>query len=393
MSKPSSILLFTDWYWPAQKAGGPVQSTQNMVKLLEKHYHISIVCRATDWGDQTIMPNIMPDQWQVHSDAIKILYLSPQKTKLKNIKQIIKEENPNILYINGIFSFYFSILPLFFSKVFNLQKTYVAVRGMLHTSALSVKPLKKQLFLSFARGFGLFQGNQTAIQSFSQRYQSSIQLLASNAIEKKAIQSALGSKINTKVLGNVPIHPEHCPQHSIPKTVGSLKLIFVGRIAPEKNPLTLLKALQKLDQPIAITWVGSAIDQAYYNNFLAEIKALPKQVQSKHIPTLEHDQLLACIAEHHVMVLPSLGENFGHAIYEALACSRPVIIGNNTAWQRSEFIRSCEPENVEALTQLIQEAASLDQAAFDHLSIASKQFAQSWYTDQNFDKAYLDAFS
>jgi glycosyltransferase involved in cell wall biosynthesis len=102
---------------------------------------------------------------------------------------------------------------------------------------------------------------------------------------------------------------------------------------------------------------------------------------------------MACIAEHHVMVLPSLGENFGHAIYEALACSRPVIIGNNTAWPQSDFIGSCDPENVEALTQLIQEAASLDQAAFDHLSIASKQFALSWYTDQNFDKAYLDAFS
>jgi glycosyltransferase involved in cell wall biosynthesis len=33
------------------------------------------------------------------------------------------------------------------------------------------------------------------------------------------------------------------------------------------------------------------------------------------------------------MLLPSLSENFGHAIFEALAAGTPVIIGDQTPWR------------------------------------------------------------
>ena len=39
------------------------------------------------------------------------------------------------------------------------------------------------------------------------------------------------------------------------------------------------------------------------------------------------------MAEYDVMLLPSLSENFGHAIFEALAAGTPVIIGDRTPWR------------------------------------------------------------
>ena len=383
MSSEHSILMFTDWYYPAQRAGGPIQSTKNMVNLLAKTHTIKVVCRSTDWGMKSPMENLELNVWMKQVNGVEIMYLSPDKINLKNIKQIIKENNCKMLYINGIFSFYFSILPLFLSAVYKPVKTFVAARGMLHQSALSVKPLKKQLYLAFARGFGLFQSNSSRTSV----------LIASNEEERKAIVSALGPNIKPMILGNIPIHPEDCPKQTIVKAPDRLKLIFVGRLSPEKNPLALIAALSHFKASIDVTWVGSYNDEKYFAEFQAALKTLPSNIHSQYIQVIEHLQLLQTISEHHVMVLPSLGENFGHAIYESLACSRPVIIGNNTAWQASDCIMTCDPLSPDELGHKLQAMLVINQAAFDQLAQSSKLFAMEWYLAQNFDKGYLEAFS
>ena len=53
------------------------------------------------------------------------------------------------MYINSIFSWQFTILPLL-AKLRSLEtaKVILAPRGMLHEGALKYKPLKKKLFLA-----------------------------------------------------------------------------------------------------------------------------------------------------------------------------------------------------------------------------------------------------
>ena len=46
-----------------------------------------------------------------------------------------------------------------------------------------------------------------------------------------------------------------------------------------------------------------------------------------------HAELEAMILEHHLFTLPTLGENFGHAIFESLAAGRPVLVSDQTPWQ------------------------------------------------------------
>ena len=35
---------------------------------------------------------------------------------------------------------------------------------------------------------------------------------------------------------------------------------------------------------------------------------------------------------HDLFVFPTLGENFGHVIYESLMCGTPVLVSDNTPW-------------------------------------------------------------
>ena len=46
-----------------------------------------------------------------------------------------------------------------------------------------------------------------------------------------------------------------------------------------------------------------------------------------------HAQLEKILLNNHLFVLPTEGENFGHAIFEALAVGRPVLISDQTPWK------------------------------------------------------------
>ena len=51
---------------------------------------------------------------------------------------------------------------------------------------------------------------------------------------------------------------------------------------------------------------------------------------------VKHEKLHALLHEYDVMLLPTLGENFGHAIIEALDAGLPVVISDRTPWRNLE---------------------------------------------------------
>lgn len=48
---------------------------------------------------------------------------------------------------------------------------------------------------------------------------------------------------------------------------------------------------------------------------------------------IPHHEVFGTIQGYHLFILPSLGENFGHAIYEALSAGDPVVISDQTPWR------------------------------------------------------------
>ncbi len=373
------IIIFTDWYKPGFKAGGPVQSVYNLSELLSKNYKVKVVTRITDLNDSEPYKGIKANEWLTIETNHQVMYLSAEKVGLKIIKSLVKENKDKIILINGIYSFYFSFLPALFCVIFSVKKVFIAIRGMLHASALSVKPLKKQVFLSFARGFGLY--NKAT-------------LLATNEEEVREIKRTF-SESTIKIAPNIPL--VYKPINSIGYAKNRVFTIaFIGRIAPEKNPLTVVEALAKLDVPCKAIFCGGSINKEYLETFKSLLSKLPYTVKHEYHPNVPHHQVLEIIQSLDVMVLPSLGENFGHAIYESFVKGVPVIIGNNTPWKGIESQKGgfeIEPTDANALSDKLKFFASLDSETMLTWKMGANSIAKDYCEKNNFEQTYLNLFS
>ena len=115
----NKVLIFIDWYKPAYKAGGPISSIFNMVEFLGDHIDFFIVTSNHDL-DNKLSLNVKINTWVKVSKA-NVIYLDKKNQRIKSLKSLIKHVNPDKIYLNGIFSFFFSILPcILFNNNFDI---------------------------------------------------------------------------------------------------------------------------------------------------------------------------------------------------------------------------------------------------------------------------------
>ncbi len=381
MNSSKTILIFSDWYHPGFRAGGPVQSVFNLANLLSRYFVVKVVTRITDLNSSEHYPGIQANVWTTIGENHFVQYLDQEGLKNNYIKQLIKQNSGNIIFINGLYSFKFSVLPSFYSLVFKAAHVFIAVRGMLHQSALSVKPVKKQVFLAFARGFGLYKNAS---------------MLASSDKEKIEISRILG-KVRMEFAPNIPLLPrDSFVQDRGFKDEGKIRFLFLGRIAPEKNPLALVEALNLIKAPCCVIFCGTGLDRQYLSSFMEKLNSLPENIEHRYIPEMPH-ALIGDLLDHtDVMVLPSLGENFGHAIFESFVHSVPVIIGNNTPWSGIEEKHAgieVDPQDINQLKQAMEKFIAMDQEGFQTWRKGAYESSKAYFRDNNFEEIYLRLFS
>jgi glycosyltransferase involved in cell wall biosynthesis len=103
-----------------------------------------------------------------------------------------------------------------------------------------------------------------------------------------------------------------------------LKILFIGGLSQRKGLSYLFDAVEGLQDKVELTIVG--------HKTVANCKALNQALaQHQWIPSLSHEQVLACMREHDVFVFPSLFEGFGLVITEAMSQGVPVITTDRTA--------------------------------------------------------------
>ena len=103
-----------------------------------------------------------------------------------------------------------------------------------------------------------------------------------------------------------------------------LKVLFIGGLSQRKGLSYLFDAVEGMQNKVELTIVGhKAVANCDVLNLALE--------KHKWIPSLSHDQVLACMREHDVFVFPSLFEGFGLVITEAMSQGVPVITTDRTA--------------------------------------------------------------
>jgi putative glycosyltransferase (TIGR04348 family) len=140
---------------------------------------------------------------------------------------------------------------------------------------------------------------------------------------------------------------------TLPKTARHLRVVMVGHLRDEKDPLTLMAAAQRLspDSGILIDHIGAALDPA-----LAQA-AQATQAQCPHyrwLGALPHAETLKRIQRAHLLVHTSRMEGGAHVIMEAICSGTPVIasrIEGNVGLLGDDYDGVFEPGDADGLAQ------------------------------------------
>lgn len=347
---------------------------------------IRVLTGDRDLGSDRALAGIETDTWLAYGPNIEVCYLSPKWQRLAAWKDLFRGGWGSVVYLNSMFSFRFTILPLWALMSLGWPSRIVlAPRGMLRESALAFKPLKKRIFLWLLRHSGLA---------------ARLYFHATDAQEAKDIQQHLG--VGSQRVFALPNFPpaRQLPFVPIDKQSGQLRLLFLGRVHPVKNLLFLLDILKSLDctskGSVSLTICGPIEDAAYYTSCKALIDTLPKGVNVVVLGEQPHETIGSLIKEHHLMVLPTLGENFGHAIFESWLCGRPVLISDQTPWQLLEErnIGYALPLNQRKRWQeALVFYQGLNQGDYDHYAITSWEFARDYISNSETYDSYCKLFA
>ena len=313
--KKTRLLIFCDWYAPAFKAGGPIRSIVNFVDRFKNQYDIHVFTSDRDINEKKPFKNIQVDHW-LEKDGYHIWYYSPGTMTYKKVKSVIAEINPDKIYLNSMFSN--MIKPMV--AAYMSGRLIVAPRGMLRRSALVLKPIKKLIYLRLLKLMGL-----APYLSFH----------STGEDETKDIKRFFPKAKRIVLAPNLPVAVNKNLIQS-EKATGKLRIVFVGRLHPIKKLDFLLEALVRAKGDIALDIVATREDADYWRKCKKLISKLQFKVDIESYIDLPHAKIKPLLEKAHLFVLPTEGENFGHAIFEALAVGCPVLISDQTPWRNLE---------------------------------------------------------
>ena len=318
MNKDNRILIIYPYFDPARKAGGIVRSLSHLVSNLS-HFSFDVLTSCYDL-DGTHLP-VETDSWVTHSPNCRVWYC--KATPLKQLRKIFCDSGYRTIYINGVYGWRYFLYPLVVLKSVSRQdqKIIVAPRGMLQEGALRVKSLKKKIYFTILKAIGLL---------------GKVRWHATDAQELKDIQLFLGKKKGDVVyaIDSPPLKPLY---GDIIKTKekGQLRMVFLSLITEKKNLMFLLNMLdQHPDLSVQLDVYGPVKDYGYWE--LCQPIISKNQTKIRYKGEVNPSDVSNILKSYDLLVLPTLGENFGHVIFEALAAGTPVLISPFTPWHQLE---------------------------------------------------------
>jgi hypothetical protein len=101
MKSKGKILFVIDYYLPGYKSGGGMRTIVNIVERLGDKYEFFILTRDHDGKlDKTPYNTVKINEWNKIGKA-QVFYFSADNLKLRVFKRIIKEVEPQVIYLNS----------------------------------------------------------------------------------------------------------------------------------------------------------------------------------------------------------------------------------------------------------------------------------------------------
>ena len=317
------VLVLLGCFWPGNDSSGPNQSFKALATALGDEFEFRLVARDRPTGPGQAAP-ARRDDWTDLGFA-KARYCPIGPFGAEGLRALIQQTPHDVLWLNSIFDREFSLPALALRRLglIDARPTLLSPRGEFGTGALSLKSAKKRLFLDAARRLSLWRG---------------VTLHATSEAEARDIAAGLPGVSPMVIAPNIRLPLEAAPLASAAD--GALRLSFVGRIVPVKQLDYALSVLGRVRAPVNFDIFGPAEDAAYWKRCQELIAALPPHVRVQWHGETPNEGVVAAMAKTDLFFLPTAGENFGHAIFEALSSGVPALISDQTPWRQLEAAKA-----------------------------------------------------
>ena len=346
-----------------------MRSLLRMCDWLQDEFEFRVITRNRDLGVRTPYPGHRPGGWYSFG-ATEVAYLGSPAGAPTPLLARLKEWPPDLLYFHSFLDPSLVVMPLLLRRFGLISRdlpVVVTPRGEFSPGALGIKPLRKALFIQLARGSGLYKD---------------ITWAATDAQEETYIRGYWGSAARVGIVPNLPPRADAAalpPRR--PKPRGTLRLVFLSRISPMKNLLGVLSALGGVSVPVSLDIYGPQEDPEYWAKCAQTIATLPAAVEVKYRGPAAPENVLEVLSSYDVFLLPSLGENFGHVILEALLAGCPLILSDQTPWRglaENQVGFDVPLARPEALIAAVERFAGMENSEFQAWSDRARAFGLAY---------------
>ena len=323
MSQKPVILVVTGHYLPGYKAGGVLRNLVNTVDNLSDRFDFKIITRDRDLGDVAAYKGVQAAQWLKVGNA-SVYYLSPELECLMQLNQLLDATPHDLIYLSSYFD-PLTVRVLFSHKLRGIRKPQIIVApfGEFAAASLMQKYPKKLIYMMIAKLMKLYAD---VIWRVSSEY------------EAADLVKVLGVPLKSiAITGDLP--PKSSLPIPHPLTDGCilegdcLRVVFLSRIAREKNLDYALNILKKVRAEIIFDIYGPAENNDYWEECQRIGSELPPNVIMSYKGIVTPDQVIRVFAQYDLFLFPTGGEAYGNVIAESLAAGTPVLVSTETPWR------------------------------------------------------------
>jgi glycosyltransferase involved in cell wall biosynthesis len=308
------------YYLPGYRAGGPVRSLANLVAALGDDHAFHIVAYDRDLGSTEPYSGVTPGRWTEQGKA-RVWYVRAGGGWAASLWRLLRSTPHDVLYLNSFFDPLTALLPVLLRAGHAIPRRplVVAARGQFSPGALGLKRGRKAAYLALTRALGLWRD---------------VWLHATSAGEADDLTRTFGASAADRIalapnLGP-PLPP---PVDRPPKIRGQHRLAFLSRVSPKKNLRYAIERLSGMAGAVTLDIYGPLEDTAYWRECQVTAARHSGHPTVRYAGGLPHERVMEVLARYDLLILPSLGENYGHAVAEALAAGCPVLVSNRTPWR------------------------------------------------------------
>ena len=361
MARPI-VLVLVSALGPGIEAAGPNISLTHLSMALADEFDFRILARDRPFGAAAAAIDTF--SWHDRGFA-RFRYFAIGRLGARGLGALLRETPHDLLWLNSFWDREFTLPALLLRRLGRIpaRPVLVSPRGEFGDGAVNLKPWRKQAWLAFTRATGLL---------------ADVWLHATSAAEHADIAARCSWSKGIVDAPNVRAMIDAPPRA---RSDGPLRLVFLGRVSQVKNLDYALEVLAKVETPVDFDIYGPLSDVAYWDRCRPLIAALPPRVRVRHCGEIPNVAVPEMLAGADMLFLPTMGENFGHAIFEALACGVPVLISDQTPWRdlaRQQSGWDLPLASPEAFAAAIAEFAAMNPAQRRGWRSGARAVAEAW---------------